>query len=42
VTCVEQLEVVDARLEQPTGLLERDAVLGLVGEVLGFIPRKPH
>lgn len=42
VCLIEDLEVVGARSEKLSSLLERDAVLALVREVLGFIPCNPH
>src|ERR1044072_384851 len=39
---IEDLEVIGARSEELFSLLEGDAVLAPVREVLGLIPRNPH
>jgi len=42
VRVVEDLKVVDVRIEEFFGFVERDAVFPLVCDVLGFIPRNLH
>jgi len=39
---IEVLEIVDTRAEQLTGLLEGDAVVFLVGKILGTVLGDPH
>ena len=40
--CVEDLEIVGARLEEPLSLRERQTVLALVAEVLRIVPVEVH
>jgi hypothetical protein len=40
--CVEDLEILGARLEEPLSLRERQAVLALVAEVFRIVPLEVH
>jgi hypothetical protein len=39
---VEDLEIVDARFEEPSSLIERQPVLPLIAEVLLIVPLEVH
>jgi hypothetical protein len=42
VRCVEDLEIVCARLEEPPSLRERQTVLALITEILSIVPLELH